>query len=205
VRFRLVPSNDEFFAVFSDAARNLATCVGHLATAVADPTRVAAEHQQVKACERKGDEFTRDLLRRLDSTFVTPFDREDIHALAEGIDDVVDDVYHLSELLYLVPTPTILPELVEQADVLMRMAAATVELIDHLAAMKGMRPMLDEIDSLESQGDQIYRRTVARLFSGELPALEVLKWKDIIQSAEDAIDAIEDVADTVASILVKHA
>jgi uncharacterized protein Yka (UPF0111/DUF47 family) len=87
----------------------------------------------------------------------------------------------------------------------MRMATATVELIDHLAAMKGMRPMLDEIDSLESQGDQIYRRTVARLFSGELPALEVLKWKDIIQSAEDAIDAIEDVADTVASILVKHA
>jgi predicted phosphate transport protein (TIGR00153 family) len=205
VRFRLVPSNDEFFAVFSDAARNLAACVGHLAAAVADPSSIDAEHQQVLACERRGDEFTRDLLRRLDSTFVTPFDREDIHALAEGIDDVVDDVYHLSELLFLVPIPAMLPELVEQTGVLGRMADCTVTLIDQLEAMKGLRPMLEEIDALESMGDQIYRRTVARLFSGELPALEVLKWKDIIQSAEDAIDAIEDVADTVASILVKHA
>jgi predicted phosphate transport protein (TIGR00153 family) len=205
VRFRLVPSNDEFFSVFSDAARNLATCVGHLASGVAEPAAMESVHQEVKACERRGDEFTRDLLRRLDSTFVTPFDREDIHALAEGIDDVVDDVYHLSELLYLVPLPTVLPELVEQAAVLQRMANCTVALIDELAAMKGLRPMLEEIDTLESEGDQIYRRTVARLFSGELPALEVLKWKDIIQSAEDAIDAIEDVADTVASILVKHA
>jgi predicted phosphate transport protein (TIGR00153 family) len=205
VRFRLVPSNDEFFAVFSEAARNLAACVGHLAAAVADPSSIDAEHQQVLACERRGDEFTRDLLRRLDSTFVTPFDREDIHALAEGIDDVVDDVYHLSELLFLVPIPAMLPELVEQTGVLGRMADCTVTLIDQLEAMKGLRPMLEEIDALESMGDQIYRRTVARLFSGELPALEVLKWKDIIQSAEDAIDAIEDVADTVASILVKHA
>jgi len=205
VRFRLVPSNDEFFAVFSDAARNLAACVGHLAAAVADPSSIDAEHQQVLACERRGDEFTRDLLRRLDSTFVTPFDREDIHALAEGIDDVVDDVYHLSELLFLVPIPAMLPELVEQTGVLGRMADCTVTLIDQLEAMKGLRPILEEIDALESMGDQIYRRTVARLFSGELPALEVLKWKDIIQSAEDAIDAIEDVADTVASILVKHA
>ena len=205
MRFRLVPSNDEFFAVFSEAARNLAACVGHLAAAVADPSSIDAEHQQVLACERRGDEFTRDLLRRLDSTFVTPFDREDIHALAEGIDDVVDDVYHLSELLFLVPIPAMLPELVEQTGVLGRMADCTVTLIDQLEAMKGLRPMLEEIDALESMGDQIYRRTVARLFSGELPALEVLKWKDIIQSAEDAIDAIEDVADTVASILVKHA
>jgi predicted phosphate transport protein (TIGR00153 family) len=205
VRFRLVPSNDEFFAVFSDAARNLAACVGHLGRAVADPSSISTLHQEVKACERRGDEFTRDLLRRLDSTFVTPFDREDIYALAEGIDDVVDDVYHLSELLFLVPIQEMLPELEEQAAVLGRMAECTVTLIDQLEAMKGLRPMLEEIDALESQGDQIYRKTVARLFSGELPALEVLKWKDIIQSAEDAMDAIEDVADTVASILIKHA
>ena len=126
-------------------------------------------------------------------------------ALAEQLDDVVDDIYHLSEVMVIVPIDHILPEFVEQIDVLVAMAGRAVELIDRLSQMKGLRQIIDEIDELESKGDAIYRRTLQRLFSGELAPLEVIKWKDLIESAEEAIDGIEDIADIVETISFKHA
>ena len=88
---------------------------------------------------------------------------------------------------------------------LARISGRLVELIDRLPQMKGLRPLLEEIDELESEGDRVYRSALRRLFSGELEALEVLKWKDLIESAELAIDGVEDVSDIVATILFKHA
>lgn len=205
MRFRLVPSNDEFFEQFNRAAVNLQTSVQALRGLVEDFTDVDAKHARVREAEKVGDQITRDILRNLDTTFVTPFDREDIHALAEGLDDVVDGIYHLSEVLTLVPIHAMLPEFREQVAVMDEAAAAVVELFGGLSAMKGLKPVLEQIDSLETAGDQIYRRTLGRLFSGELDALEVLKWKDLVESAEDTIDKIEDVSDVVATILVKHA
>jgi predicted phosphate transport protein (TIGR00153 family) len=205
MRFRLVPSNDHFFDQFSEAARNACECVTRLRDLADDFTDLDAKFQRVKETERRGDELTRDILRSLDTTFVTPFDREDIHALAENLDDVVDDVYHLSEVMVLVTLESILPELREQIDVMVSMATRIVEVIDRLESMKNMRPLLEEIDALESHGDEIYRRTLGHLFSGQFETLDVIKWKDIVQAAESAINRLEDVADVVASILVKHA
>ncbi len=205
MRFRLVPSNDEFYAQFSRAARNVQTAAHCLQSLVEDFTDIAAKHAAVKETERAGDAVTREILNNLDTTFVTPFDREDIHALAEGLDDVVDGVYHISEVLTLVPIGAILSEFREQVAVLAEMAARLVELFDGLASMKGLRPLLETIDQLESKGDGIYRRSLGRLFSGEFDTLEVLKWKDLVESAEDTLDQVEDVADVVASIIVKHA
>jgi uncharacterized protein len=205
MKFRLTPNTDEFFVLFSQAASNMAATVDAFSALVNDFTDTDARHTAVKAAERKGDEITRSLLKSLDTAFVTPFDREDIHALAEELDDVVDDVYHLSEMLTLVPIQTVIPELKEQVEVLRRMAAVTVEMVDRLPNMKGLRPLIEQIDAMETEGDMIYRRAVGRLFSGEFETLDVLKWKDIIESAENAIDRLEDVADTVGSILVKHA
>ena len=205
MKFRLTPNTDEFFVLFTGAASNMAKTVRAFATLVNDPSDKASKHAAVQAGERAGDEFTRKLFQQLDGAFVTPFDREDIHALAEELDDVVDDVYHVSELLTLIPFDTVAPELRSQVEVLVTMSEKVVELIDRLATMKGLRPLIDEIDGLETRGDAIYRQGLARLFSGEVEALEVLKWKGIIESAEHAIDRLEDVADTVGSILVKHA
>lgn len=205
MRFRLVPSNDEFYALFADSARNMVEAVACLTDLVENFTDLPGAHRKVKDCERRGDELTRGILRRLDATFVTPFDREDIHALAENLDDVVDDIYHLTEVLVLVPIQAMLPELAEQVKVMTEMADLTVSIMEGLEAIKGLRPLLEQVSDLESRGDEIYRRTLGRLFSGEFDALEVLKWKDITQAAEDAIDALEDVADVVASIAVKHA
>lgn len=205
MRFRLTPNTTEFFVLFSQAASNMRATVLALQDLVEGFTDIQAKHDRVKACERRGDELTRAILRNLDSVFVTPFDREDIHALAEGMDNVVDDLYHLSEVLVLVPIDGVLVELREQVRIMSQMVDTAVEAVDRLHNMSGLRPLLDRIDSLESEGDAVYRKGLARLFSGEFEALDVVKWKDIIGSAEDAIDRLEDVSDVIGSILVKHA
>ena len=205
MRFRLMPTDDGFFELFSKAAANALDGAERLRELVTDYTDVSAKHQGIVDCERQGDQYTRDILHRLDTTFVTPFDREDIHALAEEIDDVLDDIHHVSDLLTLLPFDTLLPELKEQADVLVQAAASTVELLGCLRSMKGTKPHLEAIDRLESEGDGVYRRTMARLFSGDYEALDVLKWKDVVQGIESAINTTEDISDVVESIILKHA
>jgi uncharacterized protein len=204
MRFRLVPTDERFFDLFSEAARNVAECARRLQALVTDFADTTAKHGAVIECERNGDRLTREILRRLDSTFVTPFDREDIHALAEELDDVADDMLAVSELLQLLPVDDILPELKEQADILVQMADAVVGLLGTLREMKGVQPHLEAIDRLETEGDTIYRRTLARLFR-DYEAIEVLKWKDIVEAMEAALNTVEDIADVVESIVLKHA
>lgn len=205
MRFRLIPTDDHFFELFNESAANVSECARRLREVLLDPSVVAGKHAAVVACEHKGDVITRSILSRLNTSFVTPFDREDIHALAEELDDVVDDMHAVSHRLQLTAVIEPLPELSEQADVLVKMADETVQLVARLASMKGVQAHLDAIDRLESEGDAIYRRTLARLFSGELDALDVLRWKDIIEALEAALNTLEDVSNVVESIVLKHA
>jgi predicted phosphate transport protein (TIGR00153 family) len=205
LRFRIIPSNDQFFPLFTSAASTVAQTAHAFAKVVDDFPNRHTHHRAVAELEHQGDEFTRTIFKQLDESFVTPFDREDIHALATILDDITDDIYHLSEVLVLVPFDEVLPEFKEQVDVLVAACVQTVELIERLQSMKGLRPLVGGIDELESQGDAIYRRTLGRLFSGDLEPLDVIKWKDLVDSAEEAIDRIEDLGDLVTSILVKHA
>jgi predicted phosphate transport protein (TIGR00153 family) len=205
VRFRLVPSDDGFFDLFRASSDNVVECAQRLRELIDDFSDMEKKHNLVVDCERKGDELTQTILRRLSSTFVTPFDREDIHALAEELDDVVDDMLAVSHLLQLTGVRTLLPEVKEQADVMVKMAEEVSGLMGRLEKMKGVTPHLDAIDRLESDGDAVYRRTMARLFSGEYDALDVLKWKDIIQALEAALNTLEDIGDVVESIVLKHA
>ena len=135
------------------------------------------EHfEEVRAFERRGDEITVDLLRRLDASFVTPFDREDIHALAEELDDVVDDMFAAASLLQLVRRrANARRSSRELAEVLVTMTEEMVALLDCLQTKKGARYRLERIEHLERQGDAIFQRGLARLFSGEYEALEVIK------------------------------
>ena len=203
--FRLIPRDEQFFDLFRSTADEIRRAAVDLEAMLSATPIDMAKVDAIRDAEHRCDTFTHDTIQRLHRTFVTPFDREDIHALAEQLDDVVDDIYHLSEVMVIVPIDHILPEFVEQIDVLVAMAGRAVELIDRLSQMKGLRQIIDEIDELESKGDAIYRRTLQRLFSGELAPLEVIKWKDLIESAEEAIDGIEDIADIVETISFKHA
>jgi uncharacterized protein len=204
-RFRLFPEDERFFVLFNQSAMNVADCTRHLSDMVNNFEDLTAKHNLVVDCERRGDQLTTEILQRLDTSFVTPFDREDIHALAEELDDVVDDMLAVSDLLRLLSIDTVLPELKEQADLLVQMGDQTVGLMGRLQSMKGTGPFLSAIDQLESEGDVVYHRTLGHLFSGALEALEVLKWKDIVQAMEGALNTVEDVSNVVESIVLKHA
>src|SRR5205085_2549252 len=126
-------------------AENALVGARRLKALIEDFTDVAAKHEEVRACERRGDEVTTEIIRRLSTSFVTPFDREDIHALAEELDDVVDDILAVSDLLNLVQVDRIIPELDEQADVLVRACEENVALIIKFREMRGVQGHLDAI------------------------------------------------------------
>ncbi|HYJ24524.1 MAG TPA: DUF47 family protein, partial [Acidimicrobiia bacterium] len=125
--------------------------------------------------------------------------------LAQGIDDVVDDIYHVSEMVVLTNITELIPEVPEQVEVLTQMASKIVELFDRFEDMRGLRQIISEIEGLESEGNRIYRRAVARLFSGEMEPVDVIRWKDIVESLEAVLDRIEDMTNIVTTIVVKQA
>jgi predicted phosphate transport protein (TIGR00153 family) len=203
VRFRLLPSDDRFFVLFNDAAENAAECARRLREMLNGAT---GGFEAVKSCEQRGDELIREILRRLNTSFVTPFDREDIHALAEQLDDVVDDVMEVGYRLQLGNRDVAaMPELKQQADLLVQMADETVALVSKLESMKGIQPHLDAVDRLESEGDHVYRLALTRLYSGELKASATLYWKDVVEALEHALDGLEDASDVIEGIVLKHA
>jgi len=204
VRFRLVPRDEGFFPLFDQAAANLAEGARLLRDLLDDFEDLHAKHARIMECERKGDAVTDTILRRLDRSFVAPFDREDIHALAEQMDDVVDDIQAVSELLLLHDVDEPLEEVRELVDVLVKAAEANVALIGKLSKLRGIESELQAVDRLESEADRIYRRSVAHLFSGDFNAFDVLRWKDIVEAIEESINGLEKISDVVESIALKH-
>ena len=203
-RIRLVPKDEGFFDLFQEAATNARHGAEALRNLIVSSSEYDVLYEAVKGFERRGDQLTADILQRLDDSFITPYDREDIHALAEKLDDVLDDMFSAAELIHLVRGTKPLSEAAELADVVVTMADEMVALVACMRSGDGARYRLQRIESLERQGDVIYRRTIAHLFSGEFDALDVLKWKDIVQALENSINRIEDVSDVVESILVKN-
>src|SRR3954452_22876167 len=160
--------------------------------------------KQMREAEHAADETTHEIVRRVNSTFVTPFDREDIYALASGLDDVMDYMEEAVDLTLLYEVESLPVECAEQVEVLQRCAELTAEAMPRLQSMKGLEEYWIEINRLENAGDKSYRRILAKLFSGSYEALEVLKLKDIVDSLEHAVDAFERVANIVEQIHVKE-
>jgi predicted phosphate transport protein (TIGR00153 family) len=158
----------------------------------------------MRDAEHRADETTHEIARRVNSTFVTPFDREDIYALASGLDDVMDFMEEAVDLTVLYEVDGLPRELAEQVDVLQRCAELTAEAMPQLRAMKSLEEYWIEINRLENAGDKSYRRILAKLFSGAYDALDVLKLKDIVDSLESAVDAFEKVANTIEQIHAKE-
>ena len=204
MRFRLLPTDDRFFELFNDASGNALECARELRELLSDDAGTTP-NDGVVACEARGDELTKEILNRLNTSFVTPLDREDIHALAEELDDVVDDMLAVAARVQLTVHGAAIPELKQQADILVRMAEENVLLMKKLPSMKGTQDHLNAIDAMESEGDAVYRHALARLFSGEYDALDVLRWKDVIEAMEAALNTLEDVSNVVESIVLKHA
>lgn len=203
-RFRIVPNDEGFFDLFNAAAENCRDCAEALRKLLVSFSDVADQFEDMKSYERRGDQITVELLRRLDASFVTPYDREDIHALTEQLDDVVDEMFSAASLFTLVQEDESVPELDEQAETLVSMADELLALIGCLPAGAGARLRLERIGHLERQGDAIFRRGMARLFGGDYETLAVIKWKDILQALESSLNAIEEASNVVEGILVKN-
>jgi len=205
MKLRVIPRSESFYGLFERAAANLAETAGLLLKLLTDFHDPEAAHAEIRQREHDGDEITHQIMRALNTTFVTPFDREDIHRLASLIDDILDSVEAVADLLVLHQIQQPLPEMRQQAEVLAKATDQTYQAMAGLRSFSGLDQYWVEINRLENEGDRIYRKTVARLFSGDFKAMDVLKWKDLVDQLEAAIDKSEDVANTLESIVLKHA
>ena len=205
-RIRLLPADQNtFLDQLLDAAENAQGCSSDL-RALIDNFEDGDDHfERLRQRERHGDDLTAELLRSLHASLLTPYDREDLHALTEGLDDVVDDIFAAASLMRLFRVGELLPELSDLADVLIAMTGELVELIQCLRTRGGARYRLQRIEHLERQGDHIYQRSIGRLFGGGHDALDILKWEDIMKALEHSLNSIEDIGDIVESIIVKTA
>ena len=202
LRFR--PVDASFYDLFSEAAQHLVGGAELLAEMLAEGSDKADVASRMRAAEHQADETTHAIVKRVNSTFVTPFDREDIYALGSGLDDVMDMMDEVVDLILLYEVQQIPAELSKQVEVIQRCAELTAEAMPKLQAMQSLEEYWIEINRLENTGDKNHRRMLAQLFSGEFKAMEVLKLKDIVESLEGAIDAFEKVANTVEQIAVKE-
>ena len=204
MRFRLIPREESFFDLFELMAQKVQEGCDALVELLADYGDIDRKAGRVLDIEHEGDEVTHEVMRRLNTTFITPFDREDIHHLASNLDDVLDHIEAAAEYLQLHRIEEPLPQMKSLAETLALAAKITAESMPHLRKMKGMENYWVEINRLENEGDRFYRRTIAELFSGDYKAMDVLKYKDIIEEIETAIDRLEDVANTIEGIVLKQ-
>ena len=204
MRLRLIPREESFFDLFEEMAGKVQQGAEGLLDLLRDYRDLDIKAGRVVDIEHEGDEITHEMIRRLNTTFVTPFDREDIHRLASNLDDVLDHVEAAAEYLQLHRIDSPLPQMLALAEILQKAAATTAVAMPSLRKMKGLDEYWVEINRLENDGDRAYRRTIAELFSGDYKAMDVLKYKDIIEEIETAIDRLEDVANTIESIVLKQ-
>ena len=202
LRFR--PADTTFYDLFTRSAQHLVEGAGLLAEMLGEGNDREVIAKKMRDAEHAADETTHEVVRRVNTTFVTPFDREDIYALASELDDVMDFMEEAVDLTLLYEVVKLPKELANQVEVIQRCAELTAESMPRLRTMSGLEEYWIEINRLENLGDKSYRRILARLFSGKYEALEVLKLKDIVDSLEDAIDAFESVANIIEQIAVKE-
>ena len=202
--FRLRPVDTAFYDLFTESAQHLVIGAGLLAEMLAEGADHPAVAKRMREAEHNADETTHSLFKKVNSTFVTPFDREDIYRLGSGLDDVMDMMDEAVDLVLLYEVRVLPPELSEQVSVIQQCADLTAAAMPKLQSPQDLEEYWIEINRLENAGDRNHRRILAKLFSGEFKTIEVLKLKDIVEALEHAIDAFESVANIVEQIAVKE-
>jgi uncharacterized protein len=201
----LIPRERRFYDLFEQQAATIIRSAGLLEQALADVANLATCQREIKALEHQGDEITHEIVSTLNRTFVTPFDHEDIYALASGLDDILDYIEEVADTANLYGITTI-PEPARELARLLALAVAQLEeAIGKLESGKGIDEHSAEVHRLEDVGDSTSRRAIAELFSGQHPVLEVIKLKDLYGLLEDALDRCETVANVLEGIATKNA
>jgi hypothetical protein len=205
MRLPFIPREEKFFELFVEDAQNVlaaARLLEEFFRSYDERERLAS---QLRDLEHRGDQLSHDIGQRLERTFVTPFDREDIHQLISRLDDVLDFIEEVADtcILYKIDAPT--PTAHDQAEILVKQVEEIVRALEKLRRFKDIGPHWIEIHRLENEGDRIARRAIADLFTNGNDPIEIIKWKDLYALLEDAIDSCEDAANVIERIVVKHA
>lgn len=206
MRLRLVPRTTEFYDLFSEAGANALEAARMVEARFRDFPSASVTQADVKELEHEGDRITRELVQLLNTQYITPFDREDIYQLATAIDDVVDHIEEASDLLELYGVEFCEEPAVRQSRILVEAVEHLATALSELKGMHGVQQELIHVKEHEDDGDRVLRDALAELFHRADPEpLAVIRWKDIFESLEDALDSCERAANVLGNIVVKNA
>jgi predicted phosphate transport protein (TIGR00153 family) len=204
VAFRLTPRDRAFYAMFTEAGRNVAASAEALAGLIDPNANREAIAKELRDREHANDTVTHRIMRQLNTSFVTPFDREDIYRLASALDDVVDAIEAAADFIVLADVGKLPALMAEQITLLRRSANETADAMARLKTLRDLEPYWIEVNRLENEADRVYRKVLSRLFSGDYDALTMVKLREVADGFEDAADALEHVAHAVETIAVKE-
>jgi predicted phosphate transport protein (TIGR00153 family) len=200
-----MPRTTQFFEMFAEMADNLTDGARLLKAILQDMKDVSSRVEQLKTIEHRGDEMTHEILTKLNQTFITPFDREDIHKLASSLDDVLDFVHAAGERLVMYKITEITPSAPQLADVIVRQSEQLCEAVAHLEKKNNVLQYCVEINRLENEADRIAQVALGQLFETETNPIALIKKKELYEVLETATDKAEDAANVIESVVVKSA
>ena len=198
------PRDRAYFELFEEAGHNVLRSADLLEQLLSDYPDHRHLAEDIRDCEHDGDRITHEILDRLNHTFVTPIDREDILALTSALDDIVDYIEEVADYLGLYKIEAPMDQAIKLAEVLNKAAHQIDEAIPRLRGFNGLSSYTVEINRLENEGDRITREAIASLFDGGIDPMVVIRWKDLFERLEDAIDATEHVAHILEGIVIKN-
>ncbi len=202
--FHLTPRDNAFYTMFTESGRNVAESAEVLAGLLDPNANREAIAKELREHEHVGDSVTHRIMRQLNTSFVTPFDREDIYRLASALDDVVDAIEATGDFIVLADVGKLPALMAEQISLLQRSAGETADAMARLKTLSDLEPYWIEVNRLENEADRVYRKLLSRLFSGDYDALTMVKLREVADGLEDAADALEHVAHAVETIAVKE-
>jgi predicted phosphate transport protein (TIGR00153 family) len=200
-----VPKDREFFDLFEEAASNIVRGADMLDQMLGNYPERSALARDILLCEQEGDRITHDIIRRLNQTFVTPIDREDILAMASALDDVVDFTEEVADFMGLYRIEAPMEQAQRMAHILLQASRLISEAMPRLRGFKDISHYTVEIHRLENDGDRVVREALAALFDNGIDPMVVIRWKDVYERLEHAIDATEHVANILEGIVIKNA
>jgi hypothetical protein len=205
MRLPFIPREEKFFDMFVEDAQNVLAAARMLEEFFRSYDQRERLASQLRDLEKRGDSLSHEIGQKLENTFVTPFDREDILQLITRLDDIIDFIEEVADtcVLYRIEAPNSIVQ--GQAAIVVQQCEELVKALAKLKGFKDVAPHWIEIHRLENEGDRIARQAVADLFTNGTDPVEVIKWKDVYALLEDAIDACEDAANVIERIVSKHA
>jgi uncharacterized protein len=204
VAFSLTPRDSAFYAMFTEAGQNVAASADVLSGLLDPNANRESIAKQLREREHAGDSVTHRIMRQLNTSFVTPFDREDIYRLAAALDDVVDAMEAAADFVVLADVGKLPALMADQINLLVTSAHETADAMARLKTLRDLEPYWIEVNRLENEADRVYRKLLSKLFSGDYDALTMVKLREVADGLEDAADALEHVAHAVETIAVKE-